>query len=231
MHIKKNFSSVLICDLRSNLSVDFYTLLEANRAMNFDDILPYLSRGDFGSYQKKIYFLLCLPCILGAFHKLAGVFLLAVPDHRCRLDGELSNATFELPEDVWRSSIPFNHERNESEKCKFYSNSSEIFGCSDVVWSTEEFQSSAVKSFSLVCDRASLQASADSMMMFGMLIGAYIFGDLSDKYGRRPTFMLALLIQVVSGLLVAISPDFITYTIARMVKAFNQFDKNVKSID
>lgn len=189
--------------------------------MNYDDVLPFLSRGDFGKYQTKVYILLCLPSILAAFHKLSGVFLLAVPDHRCRLDGELANATFELPNDVWQSSFPFDDSKNEYSKCEFFRNATddvrEVVVCSEYVWNTTKVQSSAVKSFSLVCGRKVWQASADSFMMVGVLIGSYAFGDLSDRYGRKPTFMLSLLIMVVSGLVIAVAPDFITYTISRMV--------------
>lgn len=48
--------------------------------MAYDDVLPYL--GAFGRYQKRIYVLLCLPAILCALHKLAGVFLQANVKHR-----------------------------------------------------------------------------------------------------------------------------------------------------
>jgi len=191
-------------------------------AMNYDDVLPYLSRGDFGKYQKKIYVLLCLPSILCAFHKLAGVFLLALPDHRCRLPGEDLNATFDLPDEVWAANFPFNDLNNKYSSCEYFGNSSKALmvaqECSDYIWSTAKVQSSAVKSFTLVCDRGTLRASADSMMMVGVLIGSYVFGDLSDRFGRRPTFMLSLLIQVVFGLLTAVAPEFITYTICRMVR-------------
>jgi OCT family organic cation transporter-like MFS transporter 4/5 len=54
---------------------------EKKRAeMAYEDILPYL--GEFGRYQKRIYLLLCLPAILCALHKLAGVFLQANVNHR-----------------------------------------------------------------------------------------------------------------------------------------------------
>lgn len=187
--------------------------------MNYDDVLPYLSRGDFGKYQKKIYFLLCLPSIVCSFHKMAGVFLLAVPEHRCKLDGELSNATFELSDEVWKSSFPFDEVKNEFSSCEFFKNSTnEVSKCSEFIWSNLKVESSAVRSFTLVCDRATWRASADSLMMVGVMIGSYIFGDMSDKYGRRPTFMFPLLVQTVFGLLTAIAPEFFSYTILRMVR-------------
>nr|CAD7588641.1 unnamed protein product [Timema genevievae] len=50
------------------------------KEMGYDDVLLHL--GEFGRYQKRIYFLLCLPTISCAFHKLAGVFLQAKVNHR-----------------------------------------------------------------------------------------------------------------------------------------------------
>uniref|UniRef100_A0A8D8ZQ27 Organic cation transporter-like protein n=2 Tax=Cacopsylla melanoneura TaxID=428564 RepID=A0A8D8ZQ27_9HEMI len=41
--------------------------------MAYDDIL--LKLGEFGRYQQRIYFLLCLPAMSCALHKLIGVFL------------------------------------------------------------------------------------------------------------------------------------------------------------
>uniref|UniRef100_A0A1A9VG81 Arrestin C-terminal-like domain-containing protein n=1 Tax=Glossina austeni TaxID=7395 RepID=A0A1A9VG81_GLOAU len=58
--------------------------------MGYDDVLIRL--GDFGKYQKIIYFLICLTLIICAFHKLAGVFLLAKPDYRCLLPFEDPNS-------------------------------------------------------------------------------------------------------------------------------------------
>lgn len=49
--------------------------------MHFDDILAG-DVGEFGAYQKKIYFLLCLPSITSGFHMVISVFLLGTPKHR-----------------------------------------------------------------------------------------------------------------------------------------------------
>jgi len=48
--------------------------------MAYDHVLERL--GEFGRYQARIYFLLCLPAISCAFHKLAWVFLGAKVDYR-----------------------------------------------------------------------------------------------------------------------------------------------------
>lgn len=50
--------------------------------MNFDKILEKL--GEFGRYQKIVYFLaVCLPSVSGGAFMVISVFLLGVPDHRC----------------------------------------------------------------------------------------------------------------------------------------------------
>ena len=43
------------------------------KKVTFDDVLKQI--GQFGRYQKRIYFLLFLPTIFCAMHKLAWVFL------------------------------------------------------------------------------------------------------------------------------------------------------------
>nr|KAG5711036.1 hypothetical protein BaRGS_013770 [Batillaria attramentaria] len=59
--------------------------------MKFDEVVSVL--GEFGPYQKRIYFLLCLPAITCYMQKLIYVFTMAVPDHRCALPG-LENDTY-----------------------------------------------------------------------------------------------------------------------------------------
>ena len=61
--------------------------------VHFDDVLKEL--GEFGPYQRKIYFILFLPTIFCAMHKLAWVFMGAKVSHRCRLEGELDNSTYD----------------------------------------------------------------------------------------------------------------------------------------
>ena len=69
----------------------------------------------------------------------------------------------------------------------------------------------------LVCDKAWLRATGDSLFMVGVMLGSMIFGGLSDKYGRRPIFFLSLVIQLAGGILVAVAPEFISYVIFRLI--------------
>ncbi|XP_072020812.1 organic cation transporter protein-like [Amphiura filiformis] len=60
--------------------------------MHFDDIL--LQIGEFGRYQKRMYFLVCLMILTVACHQLALVFLAAEVNHWCRVpEMETENCT------------------------------------------------------------------------------------------------------------------------------------------
>lgn len=60
-------------------------------------------------------------------------------------------------------------------------------------------------------------ATGNSIFMVGVMLGSIIFGQLSDKYGRKLIFFTSLIIQVVFGLIAAFTPEFWTFTIARAV--------------
>ncbi|XP_037732275.1 organic cation transporter protein [Drosophila subpulchrella] len=191
--------------------------------MGYDDVITHL--GEFGPYQKRIYYLLCLPAIVCAFHKLAGVFLLAKPDFRCELPYENGSATYELPTHLWNLSFPV------GERCAYYDvdysgeylngsqprTSNETKSCSRYVYDQSKFLNSAVTEWNLVCNRAFLAATSDSIFMLGVLLGSFIFGQMSDKLGRKPTFFTSLVLQMIFGVLAAVSPEYFSYTISRMI--------------
>lgn len=51
----------------------------------------------------------------------------------------------------------------------------------------------------LVCGDNFWRATAQSIFMVGVLIGSYVFGDLSDRLGRKPVFFASVIIQVRLG--------------------------------
>ncbi|XP_017492014.1 PREDICTED: organic cation transporter protein-like [Rhagoletis zephyria] len=200
--------------------------------MGYDDVINYL--GDFGKYQKQIYFLLCLPAISCAFHKLAGVFLLARPEFRCVLPFENNlNVTYDsFPALYWNLTYPYDAITGKFQKCEYYNvdyttdylesamwpaTENGTTKCSHYVYDRSKYANSAVTEWDMVCARGLLTATSDSLFMFGVLLGSIVFGQMSDKYGRKPIFFASLVIQVVFGVLAGVAPEYFTYTISRMV--------------
>ncbi|XP_036364448.1 organic cation transporter protein-like [Octopus sinensis] len=63
---------------------------------------------------------------------------------------------------------------------------------------TEDF-STIVSEFNLVCERKWLRSTLQSVYFAGCLLGAIIFGIFSDRFGRRPVFLLANTCIVICG--------------------------------
>ncbi|KAH8312749.1 hypothetical protein KR044_012634 [Drosophila immigrans] len=190
--------------------------------MGYDEVLVQL--GDFGRYQKIIYLLIALTSIPVAFHKLAGVFLLAKPDFRCALPSDPPNgSSYALSADFRQLAYGQQHENCEyyelatSANGSYFRTSEKPQRCSNYIYDQSKYLNSAVTEFNLVCGRNFLAATSDSMFMLGVLLGSIIFGQLSDKYGRKPIFFASLVIQVIFGVVAGVAPEYFTYTLARLI--------------
>ncbi|XP_066924453.1 solute carrier family 22 member 3-like [Clytia hemisphaerica] len=71
---------------------------------------------------------------------------------------------------------------------------------SDGDWKFPDDASSIVTEFNLVCDRSILKNVAISMIYLGMLIGAIIFGFVSDKFGRCISLLIGMLLMSIAGM-------------------------------
>ncbi|XP_065336997.1 organic cation transporter protein-like isoform X1 [Cloeon dipterum] len=196
--------------------------------MAFDELLVHL--GEFGRYQKRIYLLLCLPAISCALHKLAWVFLAARAPHRCLMPFESAeNATFKNIDGFPRNmTLPIDSLTGDWSQCeRLDSNFTDEYfegmvpatkhvPCDNYVFDHSKYLSSAVFEWSLVCDKAWIRSGADTIFMLGVLIGSILFGYLSDRYGRRPIFFFSLVLQVSSGILAGLAPEYFSFVFARM---------------
>ena len=51
-----------------------------NFTMKFDDVLKHI--GEFGPYQRRVFFLTAIPSLLAAFEAVSVIFTFNIPDHR-----------------------------------------------------------------------------------------------------------------------------------------------------
>uniref|UniRef100_A0A7M4E7U6 Solute carrier family 22 member 20-like n=1 Tax=Crocodylus porosus TaxID=8502 RepID=A0A7M4E7U6_CROPO len=82
-------------------------------------------------------------------------------------------------------------------------------------WGNHSSHHSSPWQWDLVCERAPLPALAQTLFMAGVLLGAFIFGTLSDRVGRRWVLLSSLLTVGAGGTGAALAPDFIAYCVCR----------------
>ncbi|KAG1925204.1 solute carrier family [Pimephales promelas] len=190
--------------------------------MNFDEVLDRI--GGFGRFQKTLYVWICLPQIFLAFHMLVSVFTGAVPPHLCRSAWPTANSggpgpglNFSLAPGESCTSFqdgPLS-QLNHSLQIPEYPSSSN--SCAGWEFSKEVFLSTIVTEWDLVCENATLNNIGSSIYMFGLLVGAVLFGALADKYGRRIIILTGLAVQAIFGVGVAFAPNFYIYVLLRFV--------------
>uniref|UniRef100_A0A8C6ZCI0 Solute carrier family 22 member 13-like n=1 Tax=Nothoprocta perdicaria TaxID=30464 RepID=A0A8C6ZCI0_NOTPE len=156
----------------------------------FGDILNAL--GEFGRFQKWLVVLLSLPVPLTAFHMLGQVFMLVDVPHYCNTSWIRAVGPNLTEDELLNLTVP----RGASgayEQCSMYSpvdrdlDSIVAYGlnatqkCSNG-WVYPSTQTpSLLTEFDLVCDKKDLNDISQAIYMLGLLLGAMIFGPLSDR--------------------------------------------------
>ena len=80
---------------------------------------------------------------------------------------------------------------------------------------------SIVNQWYLVCERTALKSTVQSSYMFGVFVGCIVFGWASDRFGRRPTMLVACVIQAVTSILATFSTNYIMFLFLRFLIAFS----------
>ncbi|KAK5887419.1 hypothetical protein CesoFtcFv8_016023 [Champsocephalus esox] len=76
-------------------------------------------------------------------------------------------------------------------------------------------KSTIISDWNLVCDQQSLKQMGQTVYMGGVLLGAVVFGGLSDRYGRRILLLISHLLMAVSGTCAAFSTTFPLFCLFR----------------
>ncbi|XP_068600778.1 solute carrier family 22 member 6 [Brachionichthys hirsutus] len=204
--------------------------------MAFGDLLEMV--GGTGRFQILHVTLLCIPVLMMASHNLLQNFVAPVPPHYCKAHKNLSRSQLSQ-EELLLITVPAD-QSGKPLKCLRYitpqwhlldlnatsglekqgdagnSLAVELQGCMDG-WSynmTNE-SSSIVSGWDLVCDLRSLKQMGQTIYMGGVLVGAVVFGDLSDRYGRRVLLLISYLLMAVSGTCAAFSNSFSLFCLFR----------------
>uniref|UniRef100_A0A8C3TKM3 Major facilitator superfamily (MFS) profile domain-containing protein n=1 Tax=Catharus ustulatus TaxID=91951 RepID=A0A8C3TKM3_CATUS len=212
--------SALLLLLHCSLATEVFTMVE------FGDLLRAL--GDFGLFQKLLVLLVSLPLLLNAFQMVGQVFMVVEVPHHCDTSWIRAVGPNLTEEEQLNLTLPRGAD-GQFEQCSMYSpvdwdlDSILAYGLNDTQkcsngWVYPSAQPpSLLTEFDLVCDRAVLNDVSQSIYMAGVLVGALLFGMLSDRIGRRPVFLICMLIQGVVGLGTAFVPHFYVFMAFRFV--------------
>nr|XP_026494449.1 organic cation transporter 1-like [Vanessa tameamea] len=84
------------------------------------------------------------------------------------------------------------------------------------MFSTEHYKSTLVTEFSLVCDKDWLPRTSNTLFWVGSIFGNLFFGWFSDRYGRRPTILLMILLEVPLAIAASFPGNYWTYIALRV---------------
>ncbi|KAA8523759.1 hypothetical protein F0562_010182 [Nyssa sinensis] len=148
--------------------------------------------GEFGFWQLRHFVLTSLAWSLEAFHTMVMIFADREPAWRC-LDGGPGSG------------------------CSSASRS--VCGLVPGSWEwIDGPRSSTVAEWGLICGEKYKVGLVQALFFFGCMVGAGIFGHLSDSFlGRKGSLTVVCLLNAIFGCLTALSPDFWTYSLFRFL--------------
>lgn len=200
--------------------------------MGFEELLQQV--GGFGPFQLRNLALLALPRVLIPMHFLLPIFMAAVPTHHCALPGAPANLSHQ---DLWlKAHLPLENDGSFSSCFRFaypqalpnvtlgteVYNSGESEGdpltvpCSQGwEYDRSEFSSTIATEWDLVCQQRGLNKITSTCFFIGVLVGAVVYGYLSDRFGRRRLLLVAYVSSLALGLASAASVSYIMFVITR----------------
>merc|ERR1711953_1302080 len=205
---------------------------QRDTGMKFEDILTLV--GDRGRWQFKVFLFSWLEGILIGLHHMSSAFLGFVPQHHCSYD-DIQFPSHWTEEQKKNFTIPF-EESGKFSECQMYDLSSasiprnyqtalasrteNLVACTNWTFA-KNMGETIVSDWNLVCDRTALLSTVQGSYMGGVFVGCLFWGWASDKFGRRPSILVAALIQIVSSVVAAFSPNYIMFIFFRFIIAFS----------
>ncbi|XP_073348149.1 organic cation/carnitine transporter 2-like [Pagrus major] len=178
---------------------------------DFDELTSFL--GDCGLFQVLIIVLLSLAAIPSGYMGVIVVFVSDTPEHRCKESvdsswiGPDSCSRYKL-NGSWTETAGLS---NDTEQC--------VDGW---VFSTEIYSSTIVSEWDLVCEHAWKVPFSTSLYFVGVLIGSFISGPFSDRFGRKPVFFFTMILQSVTALIQAASVSWVMFCVLNCLKGLGQ---------
>ncbi|XP_010748138.2 solute carrier family 22 member 2 [Larimichthys crocea] len=205
----------------------------------FDDLLE--EAGAFGRCQKRIFALFCLLSLPFSGVYVGIVFQGFTPDHWCRdsavverrqacgwsladsrrLTVPLVNSSGVLqPSSCEQYEVDWNATALSCDTQELNLTNVPVTACKDGWEYQYEGRKSFVTEFDLVCSDAWWVDMYQSTLNVGFLVGSFVFGYFADRFGRKLTFLMSNMMNLVSGIMLAVVPNYISILVLRSIFAF-----------
>ncbi|KAM9338951.1 solute carrier family 22 member 2-like [Symphorus nematophorus] len=205
----------------------------------FDDLLE--EAGSFGRCQKRVFALLCLLSIPFSGVYVGIVYQGFTPDHWCRDSAvvERRQACGWSLADSRRLTVPLINSSGvlQQSSCEQYEvdwNTTSLtcdtqeLDLTDVPLTTckdgweydYEGRKSFVTEFNLVCSDGWWVDMYQSTLNAGFLIGSFAFGYFADRFGRRISFLMSNVLNLIGGIVLAVAPNYISILVVRSIFGF-----------
>ncbi|XP_009098660.3 solute carrier family 22 member 4-like isoform X1 [Serinus canaria] len=210
---------------------------------DYDEATAFL--GEWGRFQRLVFFLLSASIIPNGFNGMSVVFLAGTPEHRCVVPRGANLS------DEWRNaSIPLERRGGQEvpSRCRRYrlaalANFSAL-GLrpgSDVELETLEqepcldgweysrdvYHSTIIAEWNLVCEDDWKAPLTASLFFVGVLIGSFISGQLSDRFGRKNILFITMAVQTGFSFLQIFSASWEMFTVLFLIVGMGQISNYV----
>lgn len=178
--------------------------------------------GRYGVWQKKLFAFAFFTSLLSSWNNLAMTFFAPDIDYWCAPPLHLQVENDTLSSEEWlRTGVPWENLDGHAHhsRCLMYdttsmntTNNRSSVECSEWVFNKTESHSTVVDQWNLVCKQEWLISFTQSMYMAGYMTSMLVFGQLSDRFGRRPVVLIAVCIFILAGFACLQTSHFFIFT-------------------